>query len=115
MKRSESSGSEEPPGTERMISISGRISCPTCGGVGTVLTWTMPKSMGNGSPERKTWLWWTGLLLLYVGACLTGSMVGLVLLATAITSAMTMRFVLSLVGAGIGFGLLGSGVIILEG
>src|SRR5215471_10046264 len=113
MSESPSQDSGAPHGTERMISIKGRISCPTCGGVGTVLTWTTPNSMENDSMARGTWLFWTALLSVCGGVFLIGLAGGVWWLGGAISIATTMPYAPLLEGMIVGFVLLVFGVIIL--
>src|SRR5215468_3640283 len=104
------SASEVPPDTERIAYTSDRICCPTCGGVGTVVMLTMPKSMENGSQEQRMSRSWTGLHCVCAGAFSIVSAVGVWLLGAVTSSVMTMRFALWLGGTGIALGWSGCGV-----
>src|SRR5262245_4526247 len=113
MSQSPSQDSGAQYGTERMISIKGRISCPTCGGVGTVLTWTTPKYTESGSRERKMWRFWTALLFACGGVFLIGLAGGVWWREAATFFVMTTPSVQLLGGMVIGFVLLACGVITL--
>src|SRR5262252_7612904 len=90
MNGSPSQDSGARNGMERTICIKDRISCPTCGGVGTVLTWTTPKYTEKGSKVSRMWLFWTALLSACGGVFLIGLAGGVWWLEGAISSVMTM-------------------------
>src|SRR5215510_3229292 len=113
MRRSRLLEPEERHVTEHEIYTSNRITCPTCGGTGTVVMLTMPKHMGSGLMGLKTWLFWMGLGCSFAGVFLIGLAAGVWWLGAAISTATTMPYAPLLEGMGIGFALLGCGVIIL--